>query len=481
MEISDSSSDAVMMEADIVHHTHNHTDDEDSSVYSAGMVPDMMWKIREDCERLMANYNESEELYCPPTFDGWSCWNATPAGRISVAPCPYFITGFDPQRMAHKVCTEEGTWFRHPQSNLIWSNYTTCVDVEDLEMRQAIVNVYIAGYSVSLIALVISLAILIGFRQSLKCTRIYIHRNLFASFIINNAMWLLWYKGVADQPEVLLDNRMGCKILHVLLHYFLVSNYFWMFCEGLYLHTVLVVAFLSENSIMKWFHLIGWALPAAVTATYAGVRASIPEETNHCWMEESRSTWILSGPVCLSMLTNAFFLVNIVRVLVTKLKAPNTTSYNVPPHGHRSSEAQHRPEMRIDGQRSDEVDGRTNGHVPALTHSSGTSSHRTSTSLNGLRKAVRATLILLPLLGLHYVVMPFRPEAGAPGEIAYQIVSAIFTSFQGLCVAFLFCFCNGEVLKVLRKEIVRYAATRKVGLQNRRLILRSQQPMTTEL
>lgn len=28
------------------------------------------------------------------------------------------------------------------------------------------------------------------------------------------------------------------------------------------------------------------------------------------------------------------------------------------------------------------------------------------------------------------VVMPFRPEAGAPGEIAYQIVSAIFTSFQ---------------------------------------------------
>ena len=26
--------------------------------------------------------------------------------------------------------------------------------------------------------------------------------------------------------------------------------------------------------------------------------------------------------------------------------------------------------------------------------------------------------------------MPFRPEAGAPGEIAYQIVSAIFTSFQ---------------------------------------------------
>lgn len=107
-------------------------------------------------------------------------------------------------------------------------------------------------------------------------------------------------------------------------------------------------------------------------------------------MEESRSTWILSGPVCLSMLTNAFFLVNIVRVLVTKLKAPNTTSYNAAPQGHRSSEA-HRAEMLADGQRPDEADGRTNGHVPALSNSSGggTSSHRTSTSLNGLRKAVR--------------------------------------------------------------------------------------------
>lgn len=74
--------------------------------------------------------------------------------------------------------------------------------------------------------------------------------------------------------------QVGCKILHVLLHYFLVSNYFWMFCEGLYLHTVLVVAFVTENSIMRWFHLIGWVLPGVITAVYAGVRSSIPDETN---------------------------------------------------------------------------------------------------------------------------------------------------------------------------------------------------------
>jgi len=46
-----------------------------------------------------------------------------------------------------------------------------------------------------------------------------------------------------------------------------------------------------------------------------------------CWMEEGPTTWILSGPVCVSMLANVFFLVNIVRVLVTKLKSPGSCRY----------------------------------------------------------------------------------------------------------------------------------------------------------
>jgi hypothetical protein len=60
-------------------------------------------------------------------------------------------------------------------------------------------------------------------------------------------------------------------------------------------------------------------------------------------------------------------------------------------------------------------------------------------------KAVRATLILIPLLGLQYIVTPFRPEPGTPWEPVYQVTSAVVASCQGLCVALLFCFCNGEV------------------------------------
>jgi len=29
---------------------------------------------------------------------------------------------------------DDGSWFRHPESNHVWSNYTNCVDFEDLQV-----------------------------------------------------------------------------------------------------------------------------------------------------------------------------------------------------------------------------------------------------------------------------------------------------------------------------------------------------------
>ena len=66
-----------------------------------------------------------------------------------------------------------------------------------------------------------------------------------------------------------LDQQIGCRFWHILLHYFLVSNYFWMFCEGLYLHTILVMAFVSEDKILKWFYMLGWITPVPITLAYA--------------------------------------------------------------------------------------------------------------------------------------------------------------------------------------------------------------------
>jgi hypothetical protein len=37
--------------------------------------------------------------------------------------------------LAFRHCMEDGNWFQHPESGLSWSNYTTCVDMEDLEVQ----------------------------------------------------------------------------------------------------------------------------------------------------------------------------------------------------------------------------------------------------------------------------------------------------------------------------------------------------------
>ncbi|XP_046689223.1 calcitonin receptor-like [Homalodisca vitripennis] len=71
--------------------------------------------------------------------------------------------------------------------------------------------------------------------------------NLFTSFAANNALWVMWYRLVVPYPEIVRNNGVGCQLLHVVLHYFLLTNYSWMLAEGFYLHTLLVSAFISEE------------------------------------------------------------------------------------------------------------------------------------------------------------------------------------------------------------------------------------------
>lgn len=387
-------------------------------------------KLKNDCELKKRMQQEMYEAslaespwprsYCFAAFDGWSCWNTTPAGEVAFAPCPTFVTGFDRKRFAFRKCMENGSWFRHPDTGQTWSNYTTCVDMDDFEFRKIVNIIYVVGYSVSFTAIIISLIIFLTFRRfiqmrderlypcgsrgvcskrcggvrpsSLRCTRIAIHVQLFSSFALNDFMWILWYKLVVGNTEVVQENRLMCQALHVLLQYLMVANYLWMFCEGLHLHLALVVVFVKDDSAMRWFYFVGWILPALITGLYAAVRMSFADETRQCWMNESHIQWILTVPVLLSMLASLGFLINVVRVLLTKLHC--------------------------------------NSANPAPI---------------GLRKAVRAALILVPLFGIHHILIPFRPEPNGPGEWFYQVFSALLVSLQGFCVSLLFCFANVDV------------------------------------
>lgn len=45
------------------------------------------------------------------------------------------------QGFAHKDCDADGSWFRHPENNKTWSNYTTCINFDDFEVNKTHFNV----------------------------------------------------------------------------------------------------------------------------------------------------------------------------------------------------------------------------------------------------------------------------------------------------------------------------------------------------
>ena len=49
-------------------------------------------------------------------------------------------------------------------------------------------------------------------------------------------------------------------MLHVFTYFCMLCNYFWMFCEGLYLHTILLRVFSTGRRLIVTCHLIGWGI-----------------------------------------------------------------------------------------------------------------------------------------------------------------------------------------------------------------------------
>ncbi|XP_061738559.1 calcitonin gene-related peptide type 1 receptor [Nerophis ophidion] len=345
-------------------------------------------------------YNKSG-LYCSRNWDGWLCWDDTPAGTYTSQNCPNYFVDFDPTEKATKYCGDDGQWFRHPDTNRTWSNYTLCNENTKAKLKSAYILFYMAivGHALSIASLLISLAIFFYFR-SLSCQRITLHKNLFCSYVLNSALTIVYLVAVVNNPEVVGRNPAGCKVLHFFHMYMLGCNYFWMLCEGIYLHTLIVVAVFAEEQHLHWYYLLGWGFPLVPASIHAVARKTFFDD--NCWMSvETHLLYAVHGPIVAALLVNLFFLLNIIRVLVTKLR----------------------------------------------------DTHRAESNM--YMKAVRATLILVPLLGIQFVIFPWRPENRLAGEV-YEYIMHILMHYQGLLVATIFCFFNGEVQAALKRQWMQY-------------------------
>ncbi|NXG00003.1 GLR protein, partial [Sakesphorus luctuosus] len=380
-------------------------------------------KYSEECQHNMSRLPAPTELVCNRTFDKYSCWPDTAPNSTASVPCPWFLPWY--QKVKHglvfKTCGPDGQWVTGPRGQSL-RNATQCEqDYEDLKAQEKFAKtygsfkvMYTVGYSVSLCALLLALALLLGFSK-LHCMRNYIHMNLFASFILKgvsvlviDALLKTHYSDKIDGYNVQVwlsdEAAVGCRAATVFMQYGIVANYCWLLVEGIYLHNLLVVAVFSERSYFTLYLCIGWGAPVLFLIPWVVVKFRY--ENIQCWSTNNNMGfwWILRFPVFLAILINFFIFIRIIQILVSKLRA----------HQMRYTDYKFR--------------------------------------------LAKSTLTLIPLLGIHEVVFAFVTDEHAQGTLRYVklFFDLFLSSFQGMLVAILYCFVNKEVQAELLKRWQRW-------------------------
>uniref|UniRef100_G1PBN2 Parathyroid hormone 2 receptor n=1 Tax=Myotis lucifugus TaxID=59463 RepID=G1PBN2_MYOLU len=389
----------------------------------------LVLKAKVECELNITAQLQEGEGNCFPEWDGLICWPRGTVGKILAVPCPPYIYDFNHKGVALRRCNPNGTWDFIHSLNKTWSNYSDCLrflrpDISPgkQEFFERLYVMYTVGYSISFGSLAVAILI-IGYFRRLHCTRNYIHLHLFASFMLRAASIFVKDRVVhahigvkelqslvmqddlqnfIDAPSMDKSQYIGCKIAVVMFIYFLATNYYWILVEGLYLHSLIFVAFFSDTKYLWGFTLIGWGFPAVFVAGWAVARATVADASLRCWeLSAGDIKWIYQAPILAAIGLNFILFLNTVRVLATKIWETNAV-----------------------------------GHDTRKQY----------------RKLAKSTLVLVLVFGVHYIVFVCLPHSfsGLGWEIRMHC-ELFLNSFQGFFVSIIYCYCNGEVQSEVKK------------------------------
>ncbi|EPQ12660.1 Parathyroid hormone 2 receptor [Myotis brandtii] len=322
---------------------------------------------------------------------------------------------------------------------------------------------YTVGYSISFGSLAVAILI-IGYFRRLHCTRNYIHLHLFASFMLRAASIFVKDRVVhahigvkelqslmmqddlqnfIDAPSMDKSQYIGCKIAVVMFIYFLATNYYWILVEGLYLHSLIFVAFFSDTKYLWGFTLIGWGFPAVFVAGWAVARATVADA--RCWeLSAGDIKWIYQAPILAAIGSS---------VLALGLPGHHSREQDVLPEEQGEQQAgQHGLEV-VMVKLTDVLNFilflNTVRVLATKIWETNAVGHDTRKQY---RKLAKSTLVLVLVFGVHYIVFVCLPHSfsGLGWEIRMHC-ELFLNSFQGFFVSIIYCYCNGEVQSEVKK------------------------------
>ncbi|KAB0348940.1 hypothetical protein FD754_013797 [Muntiacus muntjak] len=375
---------------------------------TAGELYQRWERYRRECQETLEASERPAGLACNGSFDMYVCWDYTAPNATARASCPWYLPwhGHVAKGFVLRQCGSDGQWGP-------WRDHSQCENPEKngvfqdqrltLERLQV---VYTVGYSLSLATLLFALLILSTFRR-LRCTRNYIHINLFTSFMLRAAAILTRdrllppsgpYPG--DQVLTLWNQALAaCRTAQIVTQYCVGANYTWLLVEGIYLHSLLVLVGGSEEGHFRCYMLLGWGAPTLFVIPWVIVRYLF--ENTQCWERNDIKAiwWIIRTPILLTILINFLIFIRILGILVSKLRTRQMRC----------------PDYRL--------------------------------------RLARSTLTLVPLLGVHEVVFAPVTEEQARGalRLAKLGFEIFLSSFQGFLVSVLYCFINKEVQSEIRR------------------------------
>ncbi|CAM4587343.1 unnamed protein product [Leuciscus chuanchicus] len=203
---------------------------------------------------------EPLEPGCGTDWDGIRCWHTANSGQlINVSCSEVFQHISNTQGFIYRNCTARGWSDPYPPYD------EACVFEDDSESGtvttylSTLKQLYTAGYATSLISLITAVTIFTCFRK-FHCTRNYIHINLFVSFILRaSAVFIKDTVLFSDETQDhCLMSTIACKTAVAFFQFCILSNYFWLLVEGMYLQTLLALTFVSQRKYFWWYILIGW-------------------------------------------------------------------------------------------------------------------------------------------------------------------------------------------------------------------------------